>query len=40
MFCSECGQENVDDAKFCVKCGKKFIAIKTLSSPSPEQKNT
>jgi hypothetical protein len=36
MFCSECGQQNVDDAKFCIKCGKKFIIVETLSSPSIE----
>jgi hypothetical protein len=36
MFCSECGQKNQDDAKFCVKCGKKLTAVEALSSPSPE----
>ena len=24
MYCISCGQENVDDAKFCLKCGKPF----------------
>jgi len=24
VYCISCGQENVDDAKFCLKCGKPF----------------
>ena len=36
MFCSECGQNNSDDAKFCVKCGKKFAVEESPSVPAPE----
>ncbi len=24
MFCSKCGQQNPEDAKFCFKCGSPF----------------
>lgn len=36
MFCSECGQHNADDAKFCMKCGKKFVIVATQATPSIE----
>lgn len=32
MFCSKCGTENPDKAKFCSKCGAKFGAAET---PAP-----
>lgn len=35
MFCPECGHQNIDDAKFCQKCGKKFLPEATMSSSSP-----
>jgi hypothetical protein len=35
MFCSECGHNNADDAKFCTKCGKKLVTEKTIP-PSVE----
>lgn len=28
-YCSECGVENSDAAKFCIKCGKPLVEIKT-----------
>jgi hypothetical protein len=36
MFCSECGQQSADDAKFCMKCGKKLIAVETVLPSSLE----
>lgn len=36
MFCSECGQRNSDDAKFCMSCGNSLVTGKTASSPSVE----
>lgn len=26
-FCSSCGKENTDDAKFCIRCGNLFDAV-------------
>jgi len=34
MFCSKCGTENPDGAKFCSKCGAKFGAAET---PAPTE---
>ena len=34
MFCSKCGTENPDKAKFCSKCGAKFGAAET---PAPTE---
>lgn len=34
MFCSECGQQNADDNKYCMKCGKKLVTEQTVSSLS------
>ncbi len=31
MFCSKCGAENPDDAKFCLKCG---AALGVVTAPS------
>ena len=28
MFCTKCGAENPEDAKFCFKCGNEMKAIK------------
>ena len=28
MFCTNCGAENKDEAKFCVKCGETFGEVK------------
>lgn len=36
MFCQECGSENTDAAKFCVKCGSAIAAASYPSSlPTP-----
>ena len=32
MFCSSCGTQNAEDAKFCTKCGKVFSATSTTST--------
>ena len=32
MFCNQCGQKNVNDAKFCSGCGKKLEKGNTLIS--------
>ncbi len=34
-FCSECGQQNMNDAMFCIKCGKKLSTENAISSSSP-----
>lgn len=31
-FCSQCGQENLDDVKFCAKCGTPFFQDKITNS--------
>ena len=36
MFCSKCGKENLDNAKFCASCGTPFTdTTSTQSTPSP-----
>jgi hypothetical protein len=37
MFCSECGQQNEADAKFCSNCGNKFLSAASTPSSSAEQ---
>jgi len=34
MFCSSCGAENKDTAKFCGKCGSKMVSVPPESSPA------
>jgi hypothetical protein len=36
MFCSACGQQNPDDAKFCANCGKQVTASTTAQPSSPK----
>jgi hypothetical protein len=33
MFCSKCGSQNMDDAKFCVKCGETFGEARKEEKP-------
>lgn len=33
MFCTNCGAENKDDAKFCVKCGETLVESQVPVSP-------
>ena len=34
MFCSNCGAQNKDEAKFCVKCGESLGEIKKEERPT------
>ncbi len=34
MICNNCGTENTDSAKFCVKCG---LAVTAMNVPTPKQ---
>ena len=36
MFCSECGTESNDSAKFCMECGRKLHSDSTNIPPAPE----
>jgi uncharacterized membrane protein len=42
MFCSKCGAENPEDAKFCSKCGNRIgvAATSTESAPAPEAESS
>ena len=42
MFCSHCGAENPDDAKFCSKCGNRIgvAATPTEGAPAPEAESS
>jgi hypothetical protein len=40
MFCSKCGRESADSAKFCVKCGQPLSADRQQSEPQSVIKNT
>ena len=37
MFCTSCGSQNKDDAKFCVKCGEPFGEVKAGVKPGTPQ---
>lgn len=37
MFCSNCGKENVNDAKFCVACGRPMVNNVTPSAQPVQQ---
>ncbi len=34
MFCSQCGEKNPDDGKFCSKCGEALVATKAPKAPA------
>ena len=34
MFCINCGQENVENAKFCLNCGNSFSTTNNHASPT------
>lgn len=38
MFCSNCGAQNVKDAKFCISCGKNFDAMKVKKTEAKVDK--
>ncbi len=35
MFCSQCGEKNPDNAKFCSKCGAALKAAAAPAKPAP-----
>lgn len=35
MYCNQCGQKNIDDAKFCSNCGNKLV--NDIEAPPPIQ---
>jgi hypothetical protein len=37
MFCTNCGAENKEEAKFCVKCGEPFGEVKAGGKPGTPQ---
>ena len=40
MFCSQCGKENKQDAKFCAECGAKLELDQTLQENVSESQIT
>lgn len=42
MFCSKCGAQNADDARFCAKCGAQLRAVTMPSegTPKPEAESS
>ena len=36
-FCTECGKQNPDDARFCAQCGTKLLGADGAQSPAPSQ---
>jgi len=40
MFCSKCGKENLDDAKFCSSCGASIGTVAEVKNVTPLVSNT
>jgi TM2 domain-containing membrane protein YozV len=40
MFCSKCGAENADGARFCAKCGNPLATAPTADPPPPPPTGT
>ena len=38
MFCKNCGKENIDNSKFCSKCGNNILEIKQVNK-QPKSSN-
>ena len=36
MFCTNCGQQNIDNASFCIQCGKSIQMVQTVPEFSPK----
>ena len=32
MYCTQCGKNNLDNAKFCIGCGAELSNVKTVNS--------
>ena len=35
-FCTACGKQNPDDARFCSQCGTRLVGADTNAPPQPE----
>ena len=35
-FCTACGRQNPDDARFCSQCGTRLVAPETETTPTPD----
>ena len=40
VFCTQCGQQNQEDAKFCARCGAPLTVPTTPGAPAVEQTTT
>jgi pSer/pThr/pTyr-binding forkhead associated (FHA) protein len=40
VFCTQCGQQNPEDAKFCARCGAPLTVPTTPGAPAVEQTTT
>jgi pSer/pThr/pTyr-binding forkhead associated (FHA) protein len=40
VFCTQCGQQNPDDSKFCARCGASLTVPAAATTPAVEQTTT
>ena len=40
VFCTQCGQQNPDDSKFCARCGAPLTVPAAAATPAAEQTTT
>jgi pSer/pThr/pTyr-binding forkhead associated (FHA) protein len=40
VFCTQCGQQNPDDSKFCARCGAPLTVPATPAAPAADQTTT
>jgi pSer/pThr/pTyr-binding forkhead associated (FHA) protein len=40
VFCTQCGQQNPEDSKFCARCGAPLTVPATAGTPAVEQTST
>ena len=40
VFCTQCGQQNPDDSKFCARCGAPLTVPATAGAPAADQTTT
>jgi pSer/pThr/pTyr-binding forkhead associated (FHA) protein len=36
-FCTACGKQNPDDARFCSRCGTRLVPVEGAQSPGPDE---